>query len=685
MFYLPHRFRMRFKNIHKSTSLLLQILCITFFCVFDLPFVKAQDAVKQYSDSLLRNVEKTSAIEQKIEGLLQVSMFWIDHDTTKAYQYLEEAQQLMDKPPTDYQKGLYHLYYANILMDFYPEKAKVEFVKADSLLAKNSTPKSYLYRSRLWNNYGVVLQKEDKSAEFMEVIVNKTIPYARLAGDSAQVGYQLQNVAMLMSNHSNYKKADHYYTLALNTTRAMLNRKEERLDIFINAARNSLLMNEQVQARVYLDSAKSYFQSLPHSSTSIPSYHRTELRYYKQMGNKQKMLENYEKGMSAAKKIGNTYMLKDLSFEISMFYKESGQFQDAKRHLILSNTYQPYTRLQNRAIYQQEMAEIEFHLGNYKIAYNYMDSLRMTKDSIYQRDVTTKLLNFEQQYEKAEMENRILRLESQNKEQELAIAKSRWWRLVLVASLIITILLAYFWWKIGRNNNKLLIQKDLLHEEELRSIRQKERLNQYDAMLQGQEAERSRMAKDLHDGLGGLLAGVKLKLSSIVARTERNHHTDREDINDVVEQLDYSVDELRRIANNMMPESLRFDGLASALSDLCRYMSTTQTHVIFQNLGIKDHYPEQLRVSVYRIIQELLTNAIKHSQATKVIVQCSELDTWLFVTVEDNGIGMEKTDKKHRNGLGLVNIHNRISLLNGTIETLSQPSEGTTVNIQIPL
>ena len=193
------------------------------------------------------------------------------------------------------------------------------------------------------------------------------------------------------------------------------------------------------------------------------------------------------------------------------------------------------------------------------------------------------------------------------------------------------------------------------------------------------------MAKDLHDGLGGLLAGVKLKLSSIVAKRAGDYPSSRSDINDVIHHLDYSVDELRRIAHDMMPESLRFEGLARALSDLCRYMSTVNVQVVFQNLGIKDYYPEQLRISIYRVIQELLTNAIKHANATKVIVQCSELDGWLFVTVEDNGKGMEQKEDKQEKGLGLINIQNRISLLNGTIETLSQPNEGTTINIQIPL
>src|SRR5699024_6081011 len=148
-------------------------------------------------------------------------------------------------------------------------------------------------------------------------------------------------------------------------------------------------------------------------------------------GDKQKVLENYEEGISAAEKLGNAYMLKDLNFELSAFYKDLGEYQEARKYLLLSNTYQPYSRLQNRAVYQRVMAELEYRLGNYKTAYGYMDSLRMTKDSIYQRDVSTKLLNFEQQYENDEKENHMLRLETKRKQQELAITKNRWWTFAL--------------------------------------------------------------------------------------------------------------------------------------------------------------------------------------------------------------------------------------------------------------
>lgn len=673
------------KILNSSYLQRLLIVSMMLFCVLGFNRVFAQQsAVVQYSDSILNIARNAPTKESKIEGLLKVSIFWIDYDTVRAYQYLDEARKQMGKSPSDFENGLYHLYHANILMDFEPQKAKDEFSKADELLAKDTSRKSYSYRSKLWNNYGVVLQKEDKSVDFMEIVVNKTLPYARLAGDSAQVGYQLQNMAMLMSNLSNFKEAEVYYRQALQTLRYLPESAEDKLDIFINASKNAILINDFSQARNYLDSAKSYVIRLPHS-TSVAPFHRAELTYFRHIGDKEKVLDNYQKGISAAKSLGDQYMIKDLNFEMSSYYKDLGQYQKAKEYLILSNVSQPYSRLQNRALFQHEMAQLENHLANYKVAYAYMDSLRVTMDSIYQKDVATKVLNFEQQYETAQKENRILRLETKSREQELTIARNRWWELALAFGLILVSCIAYFSWKIGNNHKKLLLQKERLHQEELHSVYQKEKLRQYGAMLQGQELERGRLAKDLHDGLGGLLAGVKLKLSSIVSKNKGGILKENSAVSNVIQHLDYSMDELRRIAHNMMPESLRFGGLVLALLDLCRRVDTPEMKVAFQDLGISDSYPESLRIAVYRIIQELLANAVKHAHADKIIMQCSEMNGWLFITVEDNGKGISPIKTVSDNGLGLMNIQNRIALLNGKIEIQSELGEGTTVNIQIPV
>ncbi|WP_353196474.1 sensor histidine kinase [Parapedobacter defluvii] len=652
--------------------------------IFSTHPLTAQETAERYADSLLNSALTASTNELKIEGLLKVSIFWSDRDTTKAYRYLEMARQQMGKSPSDFQMGLYRLYRANILMEYDRKKAKAEYLAADSLLATSTTPKSYRYRSNLWNNYGVILQKEDQDAAFMEIIVNKTLPYARLAGDSAAVGYQLQNMGLLLGNVQNHQKAVSYYEQALKTIRDLPGKEENKLEIFTNTAKNELYLRNFDRARRHLDSAQHYIRMIPHS-TYIPTFYRTELIYFRQIKDTDKALQSYRNGIAAAQKLGDEYMLMDINFELHALYRDLGEYRTAKKYLSMSNAHRPFHSLKNSALYHHEMAKLDYQLKNYQEAYLHMDSLRTVLDSIYEKDATTKVLNLEKQYKTAENENRILRLEAENRQQELAIAKSHWWGLALGAGLLLALCIAFFSWKINKKNKKMFAQKEQLHQEDLRSIHQQERLGQYDAMLRGQEAERNRLARDLHDGLGGLLAGVKLKLSSIVTKEGEKLPNGTGAVHEVIHQLDYSLDELRRIAHNMMPEALRNGGLVPALSDLCRYMDTPQIPIKFQSLNLEDNYPEQLRITVYRIVQELLANALKHANASEIILQCSELDRWLFITVEDNGKGMATAENVPSKGLGLSNIRNRVALLNGQMEIQAQPGEGTTVNIQIPL
>src|SRR5690606_13025739 len=161
---------------------------------------------------------------------------------------------------------------------------------------------------------------------------------------------------------------------------------------------------------------------------------------------------------------------------------------------------------------------------------------------------------------------------------------------VLIAAMLIFLLLGFFAWRQYQNKKRAIEQSEILHQQELKSLKQREQITVYNAMLQGQEQERNRIARDLHDGLGGMLAGVKLKLSSIVSKEKQQNHLIQPDmeIYKVIHQLDQSVDELRRIARNMMPESLIYMGLQPALSDLCKSLNSEKTSVDFEAFNLRD-------------------------------------------------------------------------------------------------
>lgn len=197
------------------------------------------------------------------------------------------------------------------------------------------------------------------------------------------------------------------------------------------------------------------------------------------------------------------------------------------------------------------------------------------------------------------------------------------------------------------------------------------------------EVERSRLARDLHDGLGGLLSGVKLTLSSISGITilpDKNAGIFASAIN----QLDNTIAEMRRVAHSMMPEALLKFGLNEAVQDFCDGINETNAiKMKYQQINFKEPLEKPTEVILYRIIQELSNNSIKHAAASIIFIQLNQHERGISLVVEDDGKGFDTTQTKK--GDGLQNVQSRIDYLKGNWDIKSEIGNGTSVNIEIPL
>jgi len=222
-------------------------------------------------------------------------------------------------------------------------------------------------------------------------------------------------------------------------------------------------------------------------------------------------------------------------------------------------------------------------------------------------------------------------------------------------------------------------QRRRLQEQKISELEKEKLLSATQSLLKGQEEERSRMAKDLHDGLGGLLSGVKLQLGAMKGNlilSEENGQA----FNNALNKLDESISEMRRVAHNMMPEALIKLGLQQALEDYCAGLSVSQTFKIDREFyGLEKRINPSIEIVVYRIVQELLNNAVKHSGATSILAQVIRNDQNLSITIEDNGKGYDKEIVMQ--GAGLKNIRSRVDYLKGQLDIQSSPGKGTSVHI----
>jgi signal transduction histidine kinase len=141
--------------------------------------------------------------------------------------------------------------------------------------------------------------------------------------------------------------------------------------------------------------------------------------------------------------------------------------------------------------------------------------------------------------------------------------------------------------------------------------------------------------------------------------------------------------ELRTIASNMMPASLLQLGLKVALKDLCESFISENLNIDFQCIGLKDNIPVDKQVTIYRIVQELLNNVVRHARAKNVLLQCSQYDDSFMITIEDDGVGFDPEILNEKKGMGMTNIKARVAYLDGKFEIMSSDGQGTSINIEV--
>jgi Signal transduction histidine kinase len=659
------------------------ILVVLLNAINGLSFGQNRDPVERYTDSILKCIHQSAADSQRFEQYLQLSLYWSDLDTARAFEYLTAARHTISNKPSNFQRGLLYLFRANIIFSHDMALAKSLYMSADKLLAKYKTPAAYKYRAKVWNNYGILYQIGDSADRYMDIIIHQAIPYARLAGDSVAVGNGLLNIGSLFANESNFEQADRYYRAAMHTFSKLPGCEESKLTVFVYASKMAIMTRQFSQARIYLDSAALVLQQIPHSNFAAYHY-RNEGVYWRHMRQYRKALTILRRAIEYAKRMNDMRILRDVYFEIYAAFRDAGDYRNAKKNLQIANQYYQGATMHDRLLHMREMAVTEYKLGNLDAGFRLMEAYALGKDTLQERNIALKIIELEKKYKSVEKENEILKLQQVNNQQLQTINTNRLWMTMLLAALTVAVIITFFSWKLAKSNSKTLFHKEQLHEQALKALKQQEQLNLYRAVMDVQEEERNRIARDLHDGLGGLLAGVKLRLAMIITKNRAENNALNAPVRAAIDELDNSVNELRRIARNMMPEALLYNGLGPALADLCNYLDAPATAVKFQGIGLKTSYPHDVLIGVYRIVQELLNNAVKHAQASQIIVQCSDGDNHLFLTVEDDGRGFVYEDKTKR-GLGLKNIENRVALLKGRIEVESKINQGTTVNIEIPV
>ncbi len=234
---------------------------------------------------------------------------------------------------------------------------------------------------------------------------------------------------------------------------------------------------------------------------------------------------------------------------------------------------------------------------------------------------------------------------------------------------VLMVLLAYRLKTMQDTAERLFLEKTLAQQQRT------------EAILEAEDRERLRIARDLHDGIGQMLAAARMALGNFLAKKKlENQH-----IQNSLDLLEESIKEIREISHNMMPGALTKLGLSTALKQFVNKINALGVlQIELQIIGVKERLSEKIETMLYRVVLEILSNIIRHAEATKVSIELVKHENELVLVVEDNGKGFDGKAPEN-NGIGIKNIATRVEYLNGSVNFDSAIGRGTSVIVEIPL
>lgn len=366
----------------------------------------------------------------------------------------------------------------------------------------------------------------------------------------------------------------------------------------------------------------------------------------------------------------------DLDRSLGRAYTHTKQYELAEKHLLQAlegagQRGEPYTRVR----IHRHLSDLYGITHRYKLAFKNVNTFIALNDSVQSQELKLQTRQLEAQYRTAQKDKELAerKLFIANQQQQLA-AKNRWITGSLVSTALAVVLLL-----ILRGYYR---QKQRLQDQSIFQLRQQQEIDLLKARVEGEEKEKNRIARDLHDGVNGLISALSLNLQLL--KKENGILTDSDVYQNTQRILGDMSSEIKKTAYNLTPHVLLQHNLPDAVLLFCEQMRKGKNIGIdVQTYGAFDIIPYEQRLTVYRIVQELLHNAIRHSGASYILVQMILQERLLTVTVEDNGIGYEPATI-HK-GMGLRNIEERVHSLSGHISVESAASFGTTTTVELEI
>jgi signal transduction histidine kinase len=523
----------------------------------------------------------------------------------------------------------------------------------------------------IYNKLGIIDQKQGRLKEALEHQISALKIYQKL-GQDKWIGYSLNNIAIILQNLGNLEKSLDYHQKALEY-RIKLKDVAGEASSYGNMANIFIRMKDTISAINYYEKAIELARKTKEEELISANISNISNIYMGQK-NYSKALKLYSESLEIRERLGDSKGISSTLARMGMVYTETRQYKEAAQALNRS-----LKLAKSISVIEEELSAL-LGLAKLKAFTNQLDSsfvlMKMyiaTKDSVYDARIKQQILDVQSQYEtdKLEQDLELVKKEKENTEIKLTQRKTELWLLIFVMISITGAAIFLFYRHQAR-------QKAIANAE--RITEQETRMN---AIFQAQEEERRRIAKELHDGVGQTISAIKMNYQNLSQKSLENNLAP--DFLKIERMLDNAGKEVRSISHQMIPKELEQFGLIPAVEGMLHLnLEKASINYQFEHSGFEDRIGTHIELVLFRVLQELVSNVLKHSKANELNVQLVKVKSHVVMNVSDNGIGFN-IGQNEKSGIGLLNIASRIDGIKGHLHYESAPGSGTTVTIRTPI
>jgi len=479
--------------------------------------------------------------------------------------------------------------------------------------------------------------------------------------------FLLNNLAEVNLRLGRYDKALYYYNLCEIAAAAEKN-KHMLFNVPLNKAEFYITIHQYDSAAVYVNKNIDFVNKLKLSEDAkAPAYELMGRNLIKR-GKYKEAVEYLQLAMRLAKN-KREYVITSASFDLGEALFHQGAYAEAEATLVAAlKKARSGGLFDNTISAYQTLIQIYKATGQFERGMNYMDSVAVLKDSITSAEKARTVDQMDVKFRTAEKDKLIAQNQLQIARQKNNIAQKNILIICIGGGVLVLLLVATGYYRNSRHK--------------IKSLEQEYKIGVLKAAVRGEDNERGRIARELHDGIGGLLSAALMRFSTLDIDNEPKNQ--RATYTEAMNILGKMGSEIRKTAHNLMPDVLLKQTLDEAVRLYCNNIQQGGSlQIDYQSYGCFDRLTEDLKLNVYRIVQELLSNIMQHAHASHVFVQLLVNGNILAVTVEDNGTGFNIDEKK--DGLGLHNIQTRVSSFDGRFGIESEAGKGTSVSVEFDL